>query len=265
MEGDPDNLLKLMGIALGGGLTVKLLDIGYQELRRRFDHRRATARQFVNDSLDPILKAADELFGKLRSIGVDGFTSLRNRTSSVDSYRDFLSLLFLLAQLWANLEIFRHRGLSVSVEQDRRGRRLIAFVHCLESRKVRIVPRSSQRAVGELMLVRRDDRFETIPFVEFVRRFETDAEVQRWVAPIAEILDGTEHTSNRQRLLVYGVIVHCMIDTLDPRHHVTRPRDPYARILSKRSWRDLKYRVFAEYLTFVSKPEKYLGPPKRRS
>lgn len=57
-------LLKLLVAAQGGGLTVKALHIGYQELRRRFE-RRVSARRYVDGNLDPVLKAADELVGKL--------------------------------------------------------------------------------------------------------------------------------------------------------------------------------------------------------
>ena len=260
-DANPDSILKLFGVALGGGFTVKILDIVYLEIRRRFD-RKSTARQFVDDSLDPLLKAADELSGKLRSLAMDDFTTLRQRHRHVE--HDFLSLLYLLAHFWGNQEVFRRRGLSISIEQDRRGRKLIAFVRCLESRKVRIIPRSSQRAIGELMLTSDDGVLEPIPFFQFVRRFEKEGEVQRWMEPVVSVLHQLDHTSIRQRLLVYGVVVQSMIDTLDPHHHVSRPSAGYARKLSKKSWRDLKYRIFAEYLTFVRKPERFLGPPKRR-
>lgn len=56
--------LQLAGVALGSGLTVKILDIGYQEARRYFE-KTQTATRFVDEHLDPLLKAADELVGKL--------------------------------------------------------------------------------------------------------------------------------------------------------------------------------------------------------
>jgi hypothetical protein len=48
-----------------------------------------------------------------------------------------------------------------------------------------------------------------------------------------------------------------MIDTLDPAHIVTSKRPSYPRKLANRTKRDLKYRVFAVYLRFVTTPEKY--------
>src|ERR1700735_1346871 len=67
--------LQLAGVALGSGLTVKILDIGYQETRRHFE-RAQTATRFVDEHLDPLLKASDELVGKLLAAGEAGFASL---------------------------------------------------------------------------------------------------------------------------------------------------------------------------------------------
>ena len=263
MDIESNILLWLIGSAFAGGLTVKILDIAYLESLRRFD-RRSNARSLVDEHLYPLLKSADELFGKLRSIANDDFSTLRANHTTARTYNDYLSFVYVLVQVWANLEIYRLRGLSVSVSRDRRGRKLNAFVRCLESRKIRLIDRSTQRAISELILVEKDGRFSTVPYIEFVRRFECNLDAKRWMAPLLAILERTEHASNRQRLLVYGTIIHVLIDTLDPRHHVSSPREPYHRLLSKKSWRDLKYRVFKHYLSFVRKPQKYLGPPKRR-
>lgn len=262
---DTDEWLRLLVAAIGGGLTVKLLDIGYQELRRRSESSEA-ARKFVDVHLDPLLKSADELVGKLVSLAGEDFRSLRDVEAKPDSTEnnDFAGLIFLTAKFWANMEIIRREGLSVSIVKDLRGRQLQRFMDCLESRGVRIVDRVSQRAVGELMLTdRRDGPLQTILFVEFVRSMEGRPDARRWISPLAHTFSRTRHTSDRQRLLRYGIVIHALIDSLDPEHQVTRDRPSYPNKLSKRSWRDLKYRVFGRYLKFVPDPEKYFGPPKR--
>jgi hypothetical protein len=48
--------LQLFFAALGGGLTVKVVDIIYQEVRRRLETTRSATR-FVDEH--PLLKAAD--------------------------------------------------------------------------------------------------------------------------------------------------------------------------------------------------------------
>ncbi len=129
---------------------------------------------------------------------------------------------------------------------------------------VRLVDRMSQRAIAESILIRRDGDTEVMAFIDFVRKFEDGDDDRRWLDPVVRILTRTKHTSVRQKLLQYGAVLHAMIDTLDPKHRVTRDRPAYTGKLSKRTWRNLKYRVFGVYLTSVANPEKYLGPPKRR-
>ena len=262
---DTAEWLRLGAAALGGGLVVKFLDILYAEVRRRSE-RSEEARQFVDEHLDPLLKAADELVGKIVSLAREDFKSLRGVDPNADRIdnHDFLGLVFLLAKFWANIEIVRREGLSVSIVKDARGQRLQEFMNSIESRGVRIVDRISQRAVGELILTdRKDGPVETGLFVDFVRSLENDPQARRWLFPIVRTLSRTRHISERQRLLKYGIVIHAMIDSLDPGHQVTRRRPSYPNKLSNRAWRDLKYKVFGQYLTFVPEPEKYLGPPKR--
>ena len=244
---------------------MKLLDILYQEIRRRSESSES-AKKFVDKHLDPLLKGADELVGKLLSLAREDFKSLRHANSDTDRLEnnDFASLIFLMAKLWAYIEIIRREGLSVSIVQDVRGRRLQDFMNCIESRGVRIVDRISQRAVGELMLTRRDHGpSDTILFIEFMRQIREETEAKMWLSPLTHVLSRTQHTSERQRLLRYGIVIHAMIDTLDPEHQVTRLRPSYPEKLTKKSWGDLKYRIFGKYLKFVPEPRKYLGPPKK--
>lgn len=257
--------LQLLTAAVGGGFIVKLLDILYHEIRRYSDDSQSV-KHFVDEHLDPLLKIADELVGKLRSLADEDFKTLRHVEICMDRVEndDFSSLAFLIAKLWANIEILRHESLFVSIVKDERGRHLQNFIDCMESRGVRIVNRISQRAIGELMLTRhKNGSMETVPFIEFIHMMETNDDAKRWLLPLVQALSRMNHTSSRQRLLQYGVVVHAMIDTLDPKHEVTRDRPSYPNKLSKKSWSDLKYRVFGRYLKFVSAPVKYLGPPKK--
>ena len=153
---------ELLAAALGGGITVKALDIAYQELRHRSERSRSAVR-FVDEHLDPLLKAADELVGKLRSLAESDFRRLHDIPGDVDflGSPDFSSLLYLFGRFWARIEILRQQGLSVAMSRDERGKRLQSFLDCLESRRVRIVDRISQRAVGEIWS--RDKRVISAP------------------------------------------------------------------------------------------------------
>ncbi len=251
---------QLFVAALGGGFTVKVLDIAYQEFRHR-KARTLSTEELVDQHLGPLLKAADELVGKLRSLAEADFKPVHRVEPSEKCLgnHEFASLLYLFGRFWARVELIRHNGLSVSMGKDKRGAQLQHFLDCLESRRVRIVDRILQRAVGEV-IVRGDD---TLTFVEFVQTFETDTASRQWIMPLAKFLSRTEHTTERQRLLQYGAVLHALIDTLDGKHLITRERPASPNKLSSRSWADLNYRVFGVYLKFVANKQKYIGPPKK--
>lgn len=251
--------LSLFGAAFGGGFTVKLLDIGYLEYRAR-KVRQTDDKKSIDDSLEPLLRAADELVGKLRSLAEQDFIPIRDAT--VDSMADtgFSSVVYLFVQFWSEVENVRFRGLSTSVARGTRGKQTQAFLTCLESRRVRLIDRISQRALGEAALI--DNK--TMNFVGFIKSYETDPYMKRWLEPLIAVLSETRQTGARQRILQYATVIHALIDTLDKEHAVTRDRPAAANKLNTKSWRDLNYRVFGVYLQFVSDHEKYIGPPKRR-
>jgi hypothetical protein len=260
LPGDADfSWLQLFGVALGGGLTVKLVDIIYQEIRRRQD-KTLTASKFVDEHLDPLLKAADEVVGKLHSLATSDFKQFSEMEMSLNPIpnNDFGSLLYLIGRFWARMEIIRQEGLSVAIANDKRGALLQDFFACLESRKVRIVNRISQRAIGEVLLKPAPDYLRNIGYVEFIRALEATEDTRRWINPLADALRRTAGPTGRQQLLLYGAVVHAMIDTLDPRHTVTTSRPSYPIKLSDKTRKNLKYRVFGVYLKFVADKDKYL-------
>ncbi|HYG47340.1 MAG TPA: hypothetical protein VD846_05290 [Allosphingosinicella sp.] len=260
----PLNWLQLFSAALGGGVTVKLVDILYQEIRRRSE-RSQSAATFLDKHLDPLLKAADELAGKLHSLATEDFESLVGRSLTLKPLNDndFGSLLYLFSRFWAQIEIIRQEGLSIAISADPRGARLQAFLASLESRKVRLVDRISQRAIGELLMDAEADPPKTIGYVRFVRAVEGVGDAERWITPLAQVLLSLQHRAHRQQLLQYGIVVQALADTLDARRAVTRLRPGYPTKLSQRTRRHLRYRVFGVYLKFVADRERYLSPPKK--
>src|SRR5262249_13186930 len=133
------------------------------------------------------------------------------------------------------------------------------FLRSLESRRVRLVDRGWQRAIGECVIAATADRAEIIQFKTFVEQFESDARLRNWLQPIAHILRDCRLPRARQRVLQYGVVIHALIDTLDPKHLTTRERPAYPNKLSEQAKRDLAGRVFGVYLPDVRNARKYLG------
>ncbi len=250
-------LLEVATAAVSGGLGTKLLDWLYEELKSRSGDRKS-ASKVVDAHLDPILKAADELVGKIRSLAVSDFrelSALRSEKERLET--EVLGVVFLFSQLWARFAILRRESLYVALADDSRGRQLQEFIRTLEATRVRIVSRELQRAIGDFLIVERE-KPRAMMISEFYRAYDSDALLRKWLAPLFILLKSTHHTSVRQRLLGYGVVVLSLMETLDPQHRVTRERQGWGNKLSKRTRRELKYRVFENYLTFVAGCDKWL-------
>ena len=228
------------------------------------------ARRVIRRQLDPLLKSADELHGKLRSLAEEDFVDFKDLPEgdlSLAQLVDLCSTLYLFAQFWARLEILRRESFHAELSATKEGALLLKFLRSLESRRTRLVDRAWQRAIGELVLQVAGDRKDMINFSEFVERYQPGAQLRRWFLPLEEILRGTsrgmakDRQRLRQRVLQYGVVVHALVDTLDPKHRTTRERPAYANKLTRRSKREIIGRVFRTYLPEVANRDvrKYTG------
>lgn len=254
-----DGWWELFTAAAGGGAAFKIFEIGYLELRDWLADRNKSTKA-IETNLEPLLKACDELVGKLRSLAEKDFLPLRGSTHDGLEDHDFASVVYLFVQFWAWVEIIRLQSFDRNMGRSKVGKQLTAFFDCLESRRVRLIDRMSQRAVGESAIA--DGRAAN--FVEFVQRHDESIYIKRWINPLREVLNSLDDQKTRQRMLQYAVVLHAMIDTLDPAHHITRNIPATPNKLTKKSWRDLEYRVFGVYLKFVKNRSKYTGPPKGR-
>ncbi len=238
----------------------------FSELRSRWQSSIA-AQRIIDTQLDPLLKAADELQGKLRSLAEEDFRDFRSLPDPIAEQRDLVNLcstLYLFAQFWGRLEILRRESFHADLARNRKGGILLSFLRSLESRRVRLVDRAWQRAIGECVVTRLGDKAEVIQFKSFVEQFESEARLRKWLQPLEQMLRDSRLPRARQRVLQYGVVVHALIDTLDPKHLTTRERPGYPNKLSHRSKRDLLGRVFGVYLPTVTNHEKYVGKKKDR-
>lgn len=238
---------------------------------RAYFRGRAEARRAVRLQLDPLLKAADELQGKLLSQAKGDFSEFRglvdgDKTSTVR----LCSTLFLFAQLWARIELLRRESFHAELARETKGKQLLAFTQTLESRPVRLVERAWQRGMGESLLVDESRGSQLKTFRQFVDEYEASPSLRSWFQPLEKLLrskagDGekpwtvSQKRKTRQRLLRYGVVVHALIDTLDKKHYTTKPRPGYPNKLNRMSRHELIYRIFKLYLPGVKNVEKYVG------
>jgi len=252
--------LGFLGAALSGGIVVKILDWLYQEYKLRSEADKS-AKMLLVKHLDPILKAADELVGKVRSLAQSDFREFtKNSAPTSNKFEDwfpYLDTLYLLAQFWSRTQNLRIESVFVNLSAHKRGKQLLSFFRALEAKNTRLIGRAWQRAIGETLLKYRDDRLIVMTYREFADQFLFDKETQKWFQPLIFILTRMNHTRERQKLLTYGAILHALIDTLDSNYQVTRDRPGWPNKLTTKSKRNLRYRVFRIYLPFVKSPDRY--------
>jgi hypothetical protein len=235
------------------------------EIWRQWSNAKA-ARLLVATHLDPVLKATDELQGKLRSLAEEDFAEFRIIPADELQSTDLVNLcstLYLFAQFWARLEILRRESFHAELSRNKQGAVLLQFVRCIESKRVRLVDRAWQRGIGESIIIWSGNAPDIIPFRTFVEQYESTLRLRTWFQPLEDAIRQTKYPRARKRVLQYGVIIHAMIDTLDPKHYATRERPAYPNKLSRRAKRELIGRVFDIYLPTVRHIEKYTGIKRR--
>ena len=196
-------------------LAQRLFGSLFSELRGRWQSVVA-ARRVIDAQLDPLLKAADELQGKLRSLAEEDFHEFRVLPDPVAQRKDLVNLcstLYRFAQFWVRLEILRRESFHADLSRNKKGEILLRFLRSLEARRVRLVDRAWQRAIGECVIAETRNRADVIQFKSFVEQFDSDARLKDWLQPLELILRDCRLPRARQRLLQYGVVVHALIDT----------------------------------------------------
>jgi hypothetical protein len=249
----------ILAAGFSGGIGVKLLDYVYTEYKRRSEASKS-AKELVNRHIDPILKAADEIVGKIRSLAQSDFGEVLRSTGkkeSLDSLMPYLEVLFLFAQFWSRIQILRMESIYLNLGSDKTGKRLLMFIRALEATRTRLIDRGWQRGIGEALIEHTGNGFCAISYYEFTKKYLSSEEFRTWIKPLMSILNRINHTKERQRFLVYGVILHALINTLDEKHLLSRDRPGWANKLNVKSQKELRFRIFRIYLPFVKSPERY--------
>ncbi|PII20010.1 hypothetical protein CR919_09050 [Stenotrophomonas sp. LMG 10879] len=252
--------LTLFIAAVSGGLASTLIEQFFIAPIRAHWKQRKAAKDIVDVHLDPLLKAADAIVGKTISLAERDFVPLAGQSGNeIDT--DLVGLAYLYASFWGRVEILRAESLGVSISGDARGRQLSKFITCFESQRIRLVNRTHQKAIGEITTdLRASGGLRTIGVVEFGEKLAGSRSAESWCQPLTDLLGKTSDRSTRQKLLIYGVVLHSLVDTLDPAHHSTHKRSSYPNKLTKESKRRIEYLVFREYLQGTGAVNTYANP-----
>ena len=255
-----EEILKALFTFLGGGAALwagfKFL---YPDLIRPINSRIAAKKSFY-EHLDPILKAASELYGKLESLAKEDFSTFINVANSISSNPEHNRkyVFYLFAQFWAQLEYLRLVSQYTSISKVKKGKELLRFIETIESRKFRILDRSIQRIIGECLITGNDQKFRIMTLKDFLNELDQpNSNLTKWIAHLEVALSKVNGQEERQLFLRFGVIVNALIDHFDSKHTTVRKRDIYKNKLSTRSNLLLRNNLFNHYLPFISNKSRY--------
>jgi hypothetical protein len=261
------NWLSLLASSVGGAVLVKIFEYAREEYRRRRD-RSETAKDLLTKHHDPILKAADELVGQIRSLVISDFADFRgaagtHRTPEVSALRRTAAFFYFI-QFWGRVQLLRIETGAFVVAADPAGNRLQKFIQHLESRAIRVVDRTWQRAAGEAILLSEGSSRPPMNLYEFTSRYKSNEDFRAWFSPLAQLLESTmKDRKSRQRVMKYGVVLLALIDTLDPKHVLSSRRDPWPNKLTNGTRKELLYGTFRQHLPFVERPSAYVQGTKK--
>jgi hypothetical protein len=218
------------------------------------------AQKNLYESIDPILKAADELYGKMISIANEDFSTFTSEGTStstdIDLNRKYVYYLF--AQFFAQLEYIRMKSQYSTISKIKKGRELLKFIETYESRNFRLVDRSIQRMIGESLIMNSTSSYKVMNLSQFYLNIhDASCKSNIWIKKIEDKLLATKNKEVRQSVLVFGVIVAAMINHFDPESRIVRSRKVYKNKLTHHSKIKISKILFTNYLPFVKKKEMY--------
>lgn len=168
-----DLIIKTIFTLATGGAVWEGVKFLYPEIKRHFESKRVATNTFYKN-LDPILKSANELYGKLESLAKEDFSTFIDpaNSNSVDAAQNRKYVYYLFSQFWAQLEHLRLESQYIALSKIEKGNQLLRFIETFESRKFRILDRSMQRIIGECLITQRDQKFRVMTLNEFIVQFE---------------------------------------------------------------------------------------------
>ena len=254
-----DPFIKTILTFATGGAVWEGFKFLYPEIKRYFESRRLATNAFYKN-LDPILKAASELYGKLESLAKEDFSTFTNpaNSNSVDTAQNRKYVYYLYSQFWAQLEHLRLESQYTSLSKIEKGNQLLRFIETFESRKFRILDRSMQRIIGECLITQKDQKFRVMTLNEFIIQFEdANSNLHLRVQNLESTLLSVKNKENRQKILKFGVLVAALIDHFDPKYKTVRRRDIYINKLTEKSKKSIRTLLVEHYLPFLKKTDRY--------
>jgi len=254
-----NELLQIIIAFISGGVIWEGFKFFYPDLKRPIISR-IHAKRTLYKNIDPIIKSASELYGKLESLAKEDFSTFIKpvNSNSLNPEHNKKYVLYLFAQFWAQLEYLRLESQYTSLSNIKSGKQLLRFIETIESRKYRILDRSVQRIIGESLIINKEQKFKVMTLKEFFDELNNhESTLSKWIKDLESIFDNVQDKEQRQIILRFGVIVALFIDHFDPKHKTVRRRKVYKNKLSVKSKRMIKNNLLNYYLEFIKDKTRY--------
>lgn len=237
-----------------GGVIVKLF-----EMLIARSEKRSSAKNILNKNLDPILKAADDLVGKLYSLQREDFRKppKEGNIFPIEEETETFILCYYFANFWARIQILKRESIYVNLNSTDNGKHLQAFINRLESKGARLLSRALQRGIGESIIVKNNGQLDTLSFYEFHEKCRTDERFRGWFEPLQSHLKDPKKGDFVQKVLVHGTILNALLGTLDSKHLYAQERKAWPNKLTEKNRKELRFRIFGQYLSFVKNARRY--------
>lgn len=242
-----------------GGAVWEGFKFLYPEINRYFDSKRLATSSFYKN-LDPILKSAGELYGKLLSLAKEDFSTFTNPnySNSPDPVQNKKYIYYLFSQFWAQLENLRLESQYSALSKIKKGNQLLRFIETFESRKFRILDRSMQRMIGECLITQKGQTFRIMSLNEFMIQFEDiNSILYARVSKLELVFLSLGKNENRQTILKFGVIIAALLNHFDPKYQTVRKRNIYLNKLNEDTKKSIRTLLVKDYLPFLKESEKY--------
>jgi hypothetical protein len=246
---------------ISGAFLWEFFKFLFPELKQYFLIKKRAKETFYNN-IDMLLKASDQLYGKMLSLSKEDFMTFidSSKSSSKDPELNKIYIYYLFCNFWAQLEHLRIKNEYYSLIKIKKGKQLIKFIETFESRKYRILDRSTQRIIGEQLLIQNNQKFTFMSLNEFYYEFTNEkSQLYDCVKKLENKFSEMNKSEVKQKVLVYGMIVSMMINNYDSKHTFIRERPLYINKLNQKSKEMIKHNLLEFYLNFVKKKEQYYG------
>lgn len=220
------------------------------------------AKKILSDNLDPILKTADELYGKIYDLAKSDFKQVykTDLTTISSDTTERIYILYLFSCFFGRIAILRQKNNFSVLAKTKQGRRFTKFLMSFESKtNIRITTRANQRLIGDAMIKQDQGSIQLLTLFEFRNGLLKDSSLKEVILPLDTLLYNSYDKRNRQKILYFGLMIKVLMDYFDGKNRITKPRfKGFENKLSVSTKNQFIYKTLKLYLPFIQDRLRYI-------